>query len=98
MIIKDFIYCKDEIEKKKKVWIFNEDEKYISGIEIGILILEEEKELEGLLKDKILVEKEEDNDFKIAMKPYMKAWRKFLKEKIIVKEEKEIENEISGRV
>jgi hypothetical protein len=85
MELREFDYSKDGIEvRKKEVWIFNEDESYLSGLETYLLDLEEKEEVLCLLRDKILVEDEDDTNFKIAMKPYMKAWRKFKKEKIVV--------------
>ena len=91
MELRKFDYQKEDVIKSKEVWVFRENEKHIEGIEVNLLSTDDSESLTSLLRDKILVENEEDKDFKIAMKPYMKAWRKFLKEKIVVKEEKDAE-------
>lgn len=44
MELREFDYSKDGVEvSKKEVWIFNEDENYISGIETYLLDLEEKR-------------------------------------------------------
>ena len=79
VLVEDFSYKKSENEKKDyTVLVLNEDEKSISGISLENLT-QEEKEKVLYLHTKYC----ED------MKPFVfKAYRKFIKEKIITEGEK----------
>lgn len=80
MKIKKFNYKKSEEVEEKKVFSFNESEKYLEGIDINRLD-------ENELKQFITIQ----NEYEEKIKPFVKkAFRKYLKEKIqddILKEE-----------
>jgi len=73
MKIKDFKYKKDaEEEKEYNLLVLEEDEKYMSGINLSYLTEEEQEKVKKI-----------QEDYEAALKPYMKSFRKFLKEKVI---------------
>lgn len=73
MKIKDFKYKKDaEEEKEYNLLVLEEDEKYMSGINFRYLTEEEQEKVKKI-----------QEDYEAALKPYMKSFRKFLKEKVI---------------
>lgn len=73
MKIKDFKYKKDaEEEKEYNLLVLEEDEKYMSGINLSYLTEEEQEKVKKI-----------QEDYEAALKPYMKYFRKFLKEKVI---------------
>lgn len=72
MKIKNFKYNKEDETKEYELLILESTDKYISGISLNYLKEEEKNDLK-----RIQQKYEED------LKPYMKAFRKFLNEKII---------------
>lgn len=72
MKISKFKYNKEDETKEYELLILESNDKHISGINLGYLN-EEEKDV--LLK----LQKKYEED----LKPFMKAYRKFLNEKII---------------
>lgn len=73
MKIKDFKYKKDaEEEQEYNLLVLEEDEKYMSGINFRYLTEEEQEKVKKI-----------QEDYEAALKPYMKSFRKFLKEKVI---------------
>ncbi len=72
MKIKSFKYNKENETKDYELLILESNEKHISGISLNYLTEEEKNDLK-----RIQQKYEED------LKPFMKAFRKFLNEKII---------------
>jgi len=72
MKVKRFNYKKNEEVEPKRVFSFNESEKYLEGIDI-------DKLNDNELKQFIAIQ----SDYEEKIKPYVKkAFRKYLKEKI----------------
>lgn len=80
MKVKNFNYKKNDEAEEKKVFIFNESEKYLEGIDLQKLNEEEQKQFIAI-----------QSDYISKIEPFVKkAFRKYLKEKIegdVLKEE-----------
>jgi hypothetical protein len=73
MKVKEFNYIKKDGKKNNyKIMILNEDVKHINGIDFNKLKIEEIKMIESI-----------QNEYEQKLKPYMKAYRSFIKENII---------------
>lgn len=76
MRIKEFEYNKNDEKTFRKVLVLNQNNDSLEGIELKYLTEEEQQKLIRLQKV-----------YEENLKPFMKAYRKFLKEKMIMMNE-----------
>jgi len=76
MKIKEFTYEKKDYNKNYKILVLNEDSNYLKGISLDDLSEEEVEKLEQIQKE-----------YEENLRPFMKSFKQFKKEKIIREEE-----------
>ena len=80
---KIFKYNKDGVIKERHLFVMQEDNKFIAGIDLDLMTDDTKKKIKEVLSDHDITNIGNGGKIKNYDNTWNKAWRKFSKEKIV---------------